>query len=82
MRPAVADTVRMRIRITKIPRTEEFAEYTVGHLQLGNIYDLGSRLAELLILSGCAVPETDRAGDDKRLPAFAIRSRKSGPRSR
>lgn len=46
----------MRIRITKSPDAEEFAEFDVRVFSAGEVFDVAPRLATLLILAGNAEP--------------------------
>lgn len=52
-----------RIRITAPPKPREFDEYSVGHFEVGRIYEVSARLATLLILAGYAEP-VNAAGDE------------------
>jgi hypothetical protein len=49
----------VRIRIIKRPTTGDcdLEGFDVSHFQVGEVYDLGPRLAELLIVCGYAEPE-------------------------
>jgi hypothetical protein len=48
----------VRIRIIRTPQASEFIPFDVSRFQVGNVYEVGPRLAELLIVCGCAKPET------------------------
>jgi hypothetical protein len=59
------------VRITKQPTTGDgdLDDFEVSRFELGKIYDVGPRLAELLIACGFAEPERrerDRAADSTR----------------
>jgi hypothetical protein len=56
----------VRLRITKTLDPREFEEYNVSHFQVGQVYDVTPRLANLLVIGGYAELEmrvTDRAAD-------------------
>lgn len=55
----------MRVRIKKLPQSGSIEDIDVTRLAVGKTYDLGPRLAELLIVSGYAVPEMRRTERDK-----------------
>ena len=60
----------MRIRIKQKPPDGEFSGFTVSHLKVGEVYEVGPKLATLLIVSGYAEPEMrvrDRAADDSSI---------------
>ena len=57
----------MRIRIIKKPDVEECQElepFDVSSFQVGQVYNPSTRLAELLIVCGFAVPEMRSAPRD------------------
>jgi hypothetical protein len=56
----------MRVRITMTPPANECDEYPVHHLRTGHVYELSARLAELLVLSGYAVPESESSSQTER----------------
>ena len=62
----------MRVRITKQPVATELEPYDVTRFEVGKVYDVGPRLAEVLIVAGFAEPEM-RAKDR---PATTPRHRK------
>jgi len=37
-----------------VPSASEFSDYNVGWLEIGEVYDLHSHLASLLLVAGCA----------------------------
>ncbi len=45
---------RMRIRFTGVPRDGEFDEFDLRRFHVGEIYDVPTRLASLLIIAGYA----------------------------
>jgi hypothetical protein len=47
----------VRVRIVKSPKEHDFEPFNVRHLQVGQVYQVGIRLAEFLILEGCAEPQ-------------------------
>jgi hypothetical protein len=51
----------VRIRITKPPDPEEFAEFDVHLFRAGEVFDLSPQFATLLILAGNAEPVTSSA---------------------
>jgi len=58
----------LRVRITKLPRSEDcdLEGFDVSRFEVGNVYEVGPRLGELLIVCGYAEPEMrqhDRAAD-------------------
>jgi hypothetical protein len=56
----------LRVRILKTPSPTEFELFDVSRFEVGRVYDIGIRLAELMIVDGCAEPErraVDRAAD-------------------
>ena len=52
-----------RVRIIAAPKPREFDEYSVGHFEVGRVYEVSGRLASLLILAGYAEP-VNGAGED------------------
>jgi hypothetical protein len=59
--------MRLRIRITKLPPAAEFEGFDLRRFEIGCVYDVGIRLAELLVFAGFATIEmrmNERAGDD------------------
>jgi len=44
----------MRIRITALPKADEFEEFDLRRYQVGEVYDVPPQMASLLILSGYA----------------------------
>lgn len=46
--------IALRIRIKELPRTGEFEGYDVSRLRVGQVYDIASQLAALLIVAGLA----------------------------
>jgi len=46
----------MRIRFTRRPRAGEFDEFDLRRFHVGEVYDVPTRLATLLIISGYAEP--------------------------
>jgi hypothetical protein len=59
-------TGTLQIRIISRPEPLQFAPFDVSRFEPGGIYEVGPRLAELLIISGCAKshPDVDEAADD------------------
>jgi hypothetical protein len=49
----------VRIRIVKSPLGSEFIPFDVSRLRPGEVYEIGPRLAELLIVCGYGKPEDD-----------------------
>ena len=47
----------MRVRITKKPVPTELDPYDVSRFEVGKVYEVGPRLAEVLIVAGFAEPE-------------------------
>jgi hypothetical protein len=47
----------VRIRILKVPQASEFIPFDVSRFQVDKVYEVGTRLAELLIVCGYAAPE-------------------------
>src|SRR5436309_3380671 len=57
---------RLRVRIVKTPDPMQFELFDVSRFEVGQVYDVGTRLAELMMVDGCAEPEmhpADRATD-------------------
>ncbi|MCC7415669.1 MAG: hypothetical protein IT176_00900 [Acidobacteria bacterium] len=52
----------MAVRIKSLPQAGEMDEYDLRRYQPGEVYDVSSRLAWLLVLSGHAEPVTGRRG--------------------
>ncbi len=50
--------VVQRIRILKPPQASDFIPFDVTRFQVGRVYEVGPRLAELLIVCGCAETES------------------------
>jgi hypothetical protein len=48
----------LRVRITKRPVAKELEPYDVSRFEVGKVYEVGPRLAEILIVAGFAEPET------------------------
>jgi hypothetical protein len=46
----------VRIRITKTPDRDEFAEFDLRAFRIGEVFDVPPRLATLLIIAGNAEP--------------------------
>ena len=62
-------TVILRIRITKRPVPTELEPFDISRFEVGKVYEVGPRLAEVLIVAGYAEPEirtNDRAADNPR----------------
>jgi hypothetical protein len=59
---------RVRLRILKSLDPWRFEPFDVRYFEPGQVYEIGPRLAELLILEGCAEVEQvrDRAADHPR----------------
>jgi hypothetical protein len=56
----------VRVRILKTPNPTQFELFDVSRFVVGQAYDVGIRLAELMIVDGCAEPDmraVDRAAD-------------------
>jgi hypothetical protein len=69
----------VRIRITKPPDRDEFAEFELKAFRVGEVFDVPPRLATLLILAGNAepVPSIERAeAADANKRTKATRQRK------
>ena len=47
----------LRVRITKKPVPKELEPYDVSRFEVGKVYEVGPRLAEVLIVAGFAEPE-------------------------
>lgn len=59
-------TGRVRIRIKQQMRDSDFEPFSVSHFEVGKVYEVGSQVATLLIVSGYAEPEMrvqERAAD-------------------
>jgi hypothetical protein len=59
----------LRVRILKRPDPTQFELFDVSRFVVGQVYDVGIRLAELMIVDGCAEPDMralDRAADAPR----------------
>lgn len=59
----------LRIRIKTLPNAAESEPFDVARFLVGNVYEVGPRLAEFLIVAGYAEPEMrliDRAADDPK----------------
>ena len=59
----------LRIRIKKLPNRKASEPFEVAHFVVGQMYDVGPRLAEYLIISGYAEPEmraVDRAAENPK----------------
>ena len=59
----------MRIRIKRVPPVSEFAEFSMPRFTSGEVYEVGPKLATVLIVAGYAEPEmrvVDRAADTSR----------------
>jgi hypothetical protein len=54
---AYSATDKVRIRITKRPNAAEFADFSLAHLQVGEVHHITPRLANLLVIAGCAEQE-------------------------
>jgi hypothetical protein len=57
---------RLRVRIIKIPDATQFELFDVSRFEVGQVYEIGTRLAELMMVDGCAEPDVraaDRAAD-------------------
>jgi hypothetical protein len=50
----------MRIRIKGLPARGEMEEYDLRRFRVGDVYEVASHLASLLILSGYAEPVSGR----------------------
>lgn len=50
-----------RIRILKSPQASDFIPFDVTRFQVGRVYEVGPRLAELLIVCACAETESSPA---------------------
>jgi hypothetical protein len=48
------DTTRLRIRILALPRDGEFDEFDLRRFRPGEIYDVPTHLASLLLIAGYA----------------------------
>jgi hypothetical protein len=56
----------LRVRILKTPNPTQFDLFDVSRFVVGQVYEVGIRLAELLVVEGCAEPEmrvVDHAAD-------------------
>jgi NADH:ubiquinone oxidoreductase subunit B-like Fe-S oxidoreductase len=63
----------MRVRMVKRPTTGDcdLEGFDVSRFEVGEVYEVGPRLAELLIVCGYAEPEMrprDRAAEQSRRP--------------
>jgi NADH:ubiquinone oxidoreductase subunit B-like Fe-S oxidoreductase len=47
----------LRVRITKKPVPTQVEPFDVSRFEIGKVYEVGSRLAEVLIVAGYAEPE-------------------------
>jgi hypothetical protein len=47
----------VRIRIVKLLNAEAFEPFDITRFEVGHVYDVGYRLAELLMVEGCAEPD-------------------------
>ena len=60
----------MRIRIHRVPLTSSIEDFDLSHYAFceGHVYEIGQRLAELLIVLGYAEPERveDRASTENK----------------
>ena len=79
----------MRVRILKAPRDSEFIPFDVSRFRPGEVYEVGPRLAELLIVCGYAIPEepqqrpvTPGVSTSFRHATFAILRLTGQPRDR
>jgi hypothetical protein len=63
LKPARLHTA-LRVRILKAPKVGDcdLKGFDVSRFEVGQIYDLGQQLAELLLTCGYAEPETHRHG--------------------
>jgi hypothetical protein len=58
----------VHVRITKTPVPNELEPYDVSRFEVGKVYEVGPRLAEVLIVAGFAEPESrtkDRAASKR-----------------
>jgi hypothetical protein len=46
--------LRLQIRINSLPRSGEFDEFDLRRFRVGEVYDVPTRLASLLLISGYA----------------------------
>ena len=49
-------SLRLRIRIRTRPDPDEFKEFGIAHFRVGEVYDVSTQLASLLVISGHADP--------------------------
>jgi hypothetical protein len=54
----------VRVRIKYLPSNRQLEGFDLQLFEVGQLYDVGPRLGELLIVSGYAVPETSRSERD------------------
>lgn len=66
----------VRIRITKTPDRDEFAEFDLRVFRVGEVFDVPPRLATLLIIAGNAEP----AAPERAEAADSLRRRKQRKR--
>jgi hypothetical protein len=59
-RQQISTASATRIRIIKSHRQSEFIPFDVSRFQVGHAYELGPRLAELLIVCRYAEPDDER----------------------
>jgi hypothetical protein len=60
----------MRVRMIRQPKFEDVEDFASTRFEVGQVYQVGPRLAELLLATGCAEPERrpsqhDQAADNK-----------------
>jgi hypothetical protein len=53
----------VRIRIIRKPTASPIQEMQLSHFEVGQTYDVGFRVAELMLAEGWAEPAPDRADD-------------------
>ena len=55
----------MRVRVKSLPQDRELEGFDLSRFEVGQVYDVGQRLGELLIVLGHAVPDMRREQQDR-----------------